>query len=308
MHISVVSPVYKAETIVDELVRQLIAVLPQLTDDYEILLVEDHSPDRSWQKITENCTRNPKVKGIKLSRNFGQHHAITAGLDAAKGDWVIVMDCDLQDSPHEIPALYKKALEGYDIVYARRAIRQDGFLKKWSSRFYIKLFNWLSGAKLDPAIANFGIYNRKVIKAVNSMREPMRAFVPMVQWTGFNSTAIDVTHQSRYEGKTSYNWSKLINLAMDIAVSFSDKPLRLTVNLGLMISGAAILFAIYNVIKYTLGIIQQPGFTSLILSIWLLSGLIIFSLGIVGFYISKVFEGVKQRPLYIVDEHINLDK
>lgn len=308
MHISVVSPVYKAESIIDELVRQLVAVLPQLTDDYEILLVEDHSPDNSWQKITENCTKNPKVKGIKLSRNFGQHHAITAGLDAAKGDWVVVMDCDLQDNPEEIPALYRKAREGYDIVYARRAIRQDGFLKKWSSRFYIKVFNWLSGTKLDPAIANFGIYKRKVIKAVNSMREPMRAFVPMVQWTGFNSTAIDVTHQSRYEGKTSYSWSKLINLAMDIAVSFSDKPLRLTVKLGLIISGAAILFAIYNIIKYALGIIQQPGFTSLILSIWLLSGLIIFSLGIVGFYISKVFEGVKQRPLYIIDEHINLDK
>lgn len=308
MHISVVSPVYKAETIVDELVRQLVAVLPQLTDDYEILLVEDHSPDSSWQKITENCAKNPKVKGIKLSRNFGQHHAITAGLDAAKGDWVIVMDCDLQDSPHEIPALYKKALEGYDIVYARRAVRQDSFLKRLSSRFYVKVFNWLSGTKLDPAIANFGIYNRKVIKAVNTMREPMRAFVPMVQWTGFNSTAIDVTHQPRYEGKTSYSWSKLINLAMDIAVSFSDKPLRLTVKLGLIISGAAILFAIYNIVKYALGIIQQPGFTSLILSIWLLSGLIIFSLGIVGFYISKVFEGVKQRPLYIVDEHINFDK
>jgi dolichol-phosphate mannosyltransferase len=305
MLISVVSPVYRAEKIVDELVRRNVLALSAITDDFEIILVEDCGPDNSWDKIVENCRKDSRVKGIKLSKNFGQHHAITAGLDHASGDWVVVMDCDLQDQPEEIIKLYEKTKEGYDIVYARRANRQDGFVKKLASQAFRWVFEWLSGIAIDKTIANFGIYNQKVIEATAQLREPMRDFNPMIRWVGFRSTSIDVVHASRYEGKSSYNFKKMANLALSTILAYSDKPLRMTVKLGLLISVLSFLFAIFNLFEYMTGRITQPGFTTLILSLWIIGGLIIFVLGIVGLYIGKIFEAVKHRPLYVISNIVN---
>jgi polyisoprenyl-phosphate glycosyltransferase len=302
MKLSIVSPVYRAEHIVDELVRRISLAAGEITQDYEIVLVEDCGPDNSWQKIEENAQKDSRVKGIKLSRNFGQHHAITAGLDQCTGDWVVVMDCDLQDRPEEIPALYLKAQEGYDIVFARRVNRMDSFIKKQTSALFYRVFSYLSGVPQDGTIANFGIYSKKVVAAINSMREPMRAFSPMARWVGFSKTAIDVKHDERFEGSTSYNWSRLINLALDIALAYSDKPLRMVIKTGFVISSLAILFALYNVYLHFSGAIRVSGFASLIVSIWFLSGLIIFILGIVGLYIGKTFDGIKNRPLYLIDK------
>lgn len=306
VHITVVSPVYKAERIVDELVRQLTEVLSTITDSFEIILVEDGGPDNSWQKIMENCARDPRVKGIKLSRNFGQHHAITAGLDYCNGEWVIVMDCDLQDQPKEIPGLYAEAQKGYDIVFARRINRQDKFIKRITSSLFYKTFSYLSGTRQDGTIANYGIFSRKVIDSINTLREPMRSFTTMSRWVGFNKTTLDVSHGERYEGKTSYSWSKLIDFALEIIISYSQKPLRMAVKLGLFISFLSVVFTIYTFIRYLQGAIWVTGYTSLIISIWFLSGLIIFILGIVGLYIGKIFDGIKQRPIYIVDKNINI--
>lgn len=302
---SIVSPVYRAEKIVDELVRRIKASLVPLTEDFEIILVEDCGPDNSWEKIIENCNADPRVKGIKLSRNFGQHHAITAGLDYCTGEWIVVMDCDLQDQPEEICNLYLKALEGYDVVFARRSERKDKFLKKKLSLLFGVVFDWLSGIKLDKTIANFGIYNRIVIDSVLKFREPMRDFGPMVIWVGFKKTAINVEHASRYEGKSSYNFNKLINLALGTILAYSDKPLRLTVKLGFIISFSAFVYTLFNLFEYFAGHITQPGYTSLLISIWIVGGLIIFALGIVGLYISKIFEATKNRPLYIIEKIIN---
>ncbi|MBP7511247.1 MAG: glycosyltransferase family 2 protein, partial [Bacteroidia bacterium] len=256
-------------------------------------------------KVVANAANNNKIIGIRLSRNFGQHHAITAGLDKSKGNWVVVMDCDLQDQPEEIAKLYAKAKEGYDIVFARRAQRQDTFFKRFTSQLFYKGFAYLSGIPQDGTIGNFGIYNRKVIDAINSMREPMRAFAPMARWVGFNRTAIDVAHAERFEGSSSYNWSRLITLALDIAMAYSDKPLKLTVKLGIGISFLSVLYTLYNIVLYNMGIIKLSGYTSLIVSIWFLSGLTIFTLGILGLYLGKVFEGIKDRPLYIIDKTTN---
>jgi dolichol-phosphate mannosyltransferase len=305
MEISIVIPVYRAEFIVDELVSRLCASLNSITSQYEIILVDDCGPDKSWDKILANAANNSKIIGIKLSRNFGQHHAITAGLDKSTGNWVVVMDCDLQDQPEEIAKLYAKAKEGYDIVFARRAQRQDTFFKRFTSQLFYKGFAYLSGIPQDGTIGNFGIYNRKVIDAINSMREPMRAFAPMARWVGFNRTAIDVAHAERFEGSSSYNWSRLITLALDIAMAYSDKPLKLTVKLGIGISFLSVLYTLYNIVLYNMGIIKLSGYTSLIVSIWFLSGLTIFTLGILGLYLGKVFEGIKDRPLYIIDKTTN---
>ena len=301
--ITIVSPVYKAKAIIPVLVERLRTVLQDLGQTYEIILVNDACPQGSWAAIMQACERYPgEVIGLDLSRNFGQHYAITAGLDAAQGDWVVVMDCDLQDQPEEIPKLYAKAQEGFEIVYARRAQRQDKFFKRLSSKLFYGVYRYLSGIPQDASIANFGIYHQAVIGVLRQMREPMRAFTPMVRWAGFRSTAVDVEHASRYEGETSYNWSKLINLALDIALAYSDKPLRLTVQLGFWIAFAAVLFSLFSLLQYFRGQILVPGYTSLIISIWFLSGLIIFSLGIIGLYISKIFAAVKGRPLYVIRE------
>jgi dolichol-phosphate mannosyltransferase len=308
VHISIVSPVYKAENIVDELVRRLILALSEITPDFEIVLVEDCGPDDSWSKIEENCRKDSRVKGIKLSRNFGQHHAITAGLDNCHGDWVVVMDCDLQDRPEEIVNLYNKALTGYDIVFARRVIRQDKFFKRLTSKVFNRVFSYLTGIKQDNTIANFGIFSNKVIASVNSLREPMRGFSTMARWVGFKKTSIEVIHSERYEGKTSYNWGKLIDLALNIAIAYSDKPLRLVIKLGFAISALSAIYTIFEFIAYYSGIITVSGYTSLIVSIWFLSGLIIFILGIIGLYIGKIFEGIKNRPLYIVDRELNFNR
>ena len=302
---SIVSPVYRAEFIVDELVRRIKFSVSNISENYEIILVEDGGPDNSWKKIVENCNKDHRIKGIKLSRNFGQHHAITAGLDSCVGEWVIVMDCDLQDQPEEIPNLYKKAKEGYDIVYARRAERQDGYFKKRMSKIFRGIFGWMAGIEINNSIANFGIYSRSVIEAVVKFREPMRSFGLMVKWSGFKEATVDVVHAQRFEGKSSYNFSKLFDHALTTILAYSDKPLKITVMLGLIISFVAFLFSFFNLYLYFTGRITQPGYTTLILSVWILGGLIIFLLGVVGLYIGKIFEAVKNRPLYVVEKIIN---
>jgi dolichol-phosphate mannosyltransferase len=192
-------------------------------------------------------------------------------LDYCTGNWIIVLDCDLQDLPEEIEKLYKKAKDGYDIVFARRTIRQDSFTKKISSRLFYIVYSYLSGIKQDGSIANFGIYSKKVINSINDMREPMRGFSPMARWVGFNKTTLPVVHGERYEGKSTYNWSKLINLALEISIAYSDKPLKLVVKTGLIISLFSFLFALYNIFGYYTGRIEVIGYASLITSIWLLS-------------------------------------
>jgi len=302
MILSIVSPVYYAEKIIDELIKRICASVSLITNDFEIILVEDGSKDNSWNKIAQHCKQNEKVKGIKLSRNFGQHNAITAGLDHCQGDWIVVMDCDLQDQPEEIPNLYREALKGFDIVYAKRKQRHDSYLKKIGSRIFYKGFAWLSGVPQDGTIANFGIYSSNAIAAVNDLREPLRSFATMIKWVGFKSTAIYVEHAERFEGNSTYNFHRLLNLALDISLSFSDKPLKMTVKLGALISMGAFLFGIYTLYKYFTGQITEPGFTSLILSVWFLAGLIIFILGVIGLYLGKVFDGIKKRPLYIIEK------
>lgn len=303
--LTIVSPVYRAEKIVEELVKEIKKAILPITDDFEIILVNDYSPDNSWFKITEECSKDSRVKGINLSRNFGQHYAITAGLSFAKGNWVVVMDCDLQDRPDEIPNLYHKALQGWDIVYARRMERKDKFLKRVSSSIFHMIYGYLSGLQTDGSIANFGIYHKRVIDEYNKMKEIARSFPSLVHYLGFKSCAIDVQHAERFEGGTSYTFSKLLHLTGDVILSNSNKPLKLTVKLGFFISILSFLLALYNIFAHLAGIITLEGYTTTIFSIWFVGGLILLVLGIVGLYIGKIFDQVKERPIFIVSEVIN---
>jgi len=305
--ISVVSPVYCCADCLRVLCARLKDTLSSLGKDYEIILVDDASPDGAWPLLRELAAADPRVKALALSRNFGQHYAIAAGIEHARGRWIVVMDCDLQDRPEEIASLYSKALEGYDVVFAERETRRDSWLKRNSSRLFIMLLNYLSGADYDYRTANFGIYARSVIDAVRSMGDRSRFFPVMVRWTGFRKASVPVQHDMRGSGGgSSYSLRKLLRLALDIMLSYSDKPLRLVATLGIIVSMIALAMTGFSLYRYLRGDVTVAGYTSLIASMWLLAGVMLFCMGIIGLYVGRVFESVKFRPTFIVRERLNL--
>ena len=306
MDLSIVSPVYMGEKMLDELVRRIHEAVRPLTSNYEIVLVNDCSPDSSWKKITEICAKDKLVKGINLSRNFGQPYAITAGLSYAQGDYVAVIDCDLQNKPEDLPAMYRKALEGYDIVSARRVVREDTFLKRMSSAIFHKVYDFLSGFETDKAVAEFGIYSRKIVNVYCSIPEYSRSFVELIHTLGFKKATVDVLHDHRLEGKSSYNLYRLLKLSFNSIISNSNRPLYIAVSLGLMMSLLSFMMAIYNIFAKFIGLNEVEGYTSTIFSIWFVGGILLFMMGVVGLYVGKIFDQVKGRPVFIVSETLNI--
>lgn len=307
MKLSIISPIYKGEKMLEELVSRIEASVETFTNDYEIILVNDCSPDNSWTKIKEICGRDKKVKGINLSRNFGQHYAITAGLTESTGEWMTVMDCDLQDRPEEIPNLYNKAQEGFDTVFAQRIERKDKFLKRLSSTLFNATFAFLTDQEQDKTVGNFGIYSRKVINAVLSMGDSVRWFPIMVKWVGFNIGYLPVEHSERAEGKSTYSLRRLLSVASDNMVAFSNKPLRLMLQFGFIVVIISIIIALFYLIRYLSGGIAVDGFTTMVISMWLLGGIMIMLIGMTGIYIGKIFDKTKERPLYIIREKLNME-
>lgn len=290
----------------EELVSRIETAVETFTKDYEIILVNDCSPDDSWTKMREICVRDKKVKGINLSRNFGQHYAITAGLTESRGEWVVVMDCDLQDRPEEIPNLYKKAQEGYNTVFAEIIEREDRFMKKFTSRVFSYVFAYFTDSPVDKKTNNFGIYHRKVVDAVLSMGDSIRCFPIDVRWVGFRIGYHPVVKDARAEGTSGYTWSKLIALAFNNIIAFSNKPLKMSMRLGFYIVVFSLIVAFYYLIRYLAGGISVSGFTTLVISLWLISGIIISLIGMVGIYLGRVFDKVKDRPMFIIKEKINI--
>jgi len=298
--ISVVVPVYKAEKTLDELYRRLKLAIETITPAFEIVLVEDCGGDNSWGVIERLAAADPRVRGLQFSRNFGQHYGITAGLDHCSGEWAVVMDCDLQDRPEEIPRLYAKAQEGYDVVLALRGPRQDPLLKRATSWLFYRLFSYLADIDIDGDSGNFRIMSRQVIDNFGRMREQLRFFGGHVQWMGFPTTGIQVQHAGREEGKSTYTFAKLRKLAADTILAYSDKPLRMAVSLGLSIAAISFCFGGWILLRALFHGIAIPGWASMIVSLYFIGGLIIGILGILGLYLGKTFDEVKRRPLYIV--------
>jgi dolichol-phosphate mannosyltransferase len=308
MEISVISPVYGAPTLLHELVRQIEETVSQLTSEYEIILVEDHSPDNSREIITDICRDNKKVKGVFLSRNFGQQYALNAGFDLSKGDYVVTLDCDLQNPPAQIKDLYEKIQEGYDIVFASRQNRPDNFFMTQGSHLFNKLMGFLTDTKQDESLAEFAIYRRKVIEAMAQMGDYRRYYPLMNQWVGFKTAKILVNHDERTDGKeSSYSMRKRINLAITTAVAFSTKSLRLIVYFGFVITFIAILLALFLVIKTLITGIDVSGWVTLFVSMWFIAGILVTVIGIVAVYIGSIFDEVKRRPSYIIDEKLNFE-
>ena len=301
MKISIISPVYGAADLLEELVSGIQKSVSMLTDDYEIILVEDHSPDGSWEIIENIAKTNDKVKGISFSRNFGQQEAIHAGMEYSSGDFIVTMDCDLQDIPEEIINMYNKSQEGYDIVLASRVDRKDGTFKKIFSKLFYGILNYLIDVDIDPTVANFVLYRREALDAILSMGDYYIYYPYMVNWIGFKKCIFPIKHAERKDNKkTSYSVKKRFKLALITIISFSDKPLRMVLSAGIMIVMVTLIFVLVLVVRYLKDDIDVPGWMSIFVSLWFIGGIIISVLGMVGIYVGKIFGNVKNRPNYIV--------
>lgn len=305
--ISIITPVYGCAGCLTKLYARVVEAVSKIVGDFEIIMVNDGSPDDAWSVIEELARADKRVIGINLSRNFGQHHAITAGLDFARGDWVVVMDCDLQDQPEEIRKLYAKAMEGYDVVFGRRVKRGDNASKKWGSRMFYWVLGYFTDTKFDPAIANFSIVSSKVLSALRSVREQNRNFVLAVKWMGFKTTAVEIDHVERPEGQSSYTFRKLLYFAYDIIVAQSNKPLRLSIKFGFLMSFLAFAYGAYLTSRYFFSGVAVAGWTSTMVSIYFVGGLLLANMGVLGLYIGKVFNETKDRPIYVISETLNMN-
>lgn len=303
--ISVVVPVYGCPEAVMPLCERVSTTVESITPDYEIVLVNDACPKGSWKEVEKACSENPHVIGIELSRNFGQIRAITAGLDHCDGDWIVVMDCDLQDRPEGILDLYKKAKEGYDVVFARRKDRKDTKLVKWLSRTFYKVYDYFTDGNYDSTICNFSISKREVIQQYCNMREQNRAYTLFLKWIGYKQAAIDIVSDERFAGESSYNFARKINMATQFITAQSNKPLLLSVRLGFLLAGLSFAFIIWKIVVYFATGDVPSGWTSMIVSLYFLGGIVLIFLGVLGIYIGYVFNEVKNRPLYVVRSIVN---
>jgi len=309
---SVVIPIYNEEENIPELYRRLTAVMERLCseegyspDNYEIILVDDGSIDQSWKLIKELHEKDPRIKGISFSRNFGHHIAITAGLDYSKGKAVILMDGDLQDPPEEVPKLYHKFNEGYELVYGIRQQRQDSFLKKITSKLFWWILRRFSGVDIPQEQTMLRILSRRLVNTINEMREYARFIHGMMAWVGFKTSTLEVKHTPRLKGKSKYNIPKMFRLAFHAITSFSTVPLRLATYIGFICSFMSFIVGIYFIYQKIFHGIPVLGYASIIVSIFFVGGIQLLVLGIFGEYLGRTYQETQKRPLYIAKEYID---
>lgn len=303
--LSIVSPVYRAAEIIEPLVRQITAAVAGLNLDYEIILVDDASPDEAWIRIAACSRQDPRVRGIRLSRNFGQHAALTAGLANARGRYVVVMDCDLQDDPAYIPALLAKAQEGYDIVLARKEARRHAWHRNLAARTFGAMSNALSGRKAsDVHTGSYSLITRPVVDAFLRITDVHRHYLLILGWLGFSVGSIETEHRERHSGRSSYSFGRLLRHALEGLTSQSTLLLRISVALGFFYVIAAALGVAYLVVSYYLHGFRA-GWASTIVLLLGSTGLILMAIGILGIYIGNIFDQVRGRPLYVVRDALN---
>ncbi|MDA8082857.1 MAG: glycosyltransferase family 2 protein [Nitrospiraceae bacterium] len=308
---SIIVPVYNEEENIPELCRRLTSVMEALCavatgspDRYEVILVDDGSRDQTWPLIEEFHRKDKRIKGVSFSRNFGHHIAITAGLDHAKGQTIVLMDGDLQDRPEEIPGLWQRLQEGYDLIYGIRKVKKDTIAKRLNSFLFWWFLNRFSGVAIPRDQTLLRIFDRKILEVLTSMRERSRFIHGMMAWTGFRIALHEVEHAPRARGVSKYNMIKLFRLAFNAITSFSTFPLRLATYLGLMSSGVGFFYALYFVYKKIFMDIPVPGFASTIVAVMVMGGVQLLMLGIIGEYLGRVYQEVQARPIYVLKEQL----
>jgi len=297
--LSVVVPVYGCADCLVALHDRLSRSVVSVTDRYELIFVDDRSLDGGWEVLRSLARRDPHVRAFRLSRNFGQDAAITAGLAQARGEWAVVMDCDLQEAPEDIPRLWAASREGYDIVRTtRRGWRHSAF-RRMTSRAYRRL---TLETDVRPDYSNLSLLSRRVIDAFLRLRDRDREYMIALDWLGFDSTTIEIEHAERHAGESGYTLRGLVRVALDGMFFQSTVLLRVVVLVGFLVALAGAILAVYEVVDYFVEPGNRvPGFASLAVLLLLLAGFIIVSVGVVGLYVGRIFEQVKNRPLYLID-------
>jgi glycosyltransferase involved in cell wall biosynthesis len=304
-HLSIVIPVYNESSLIDELVKRVKTNVKLITEDYEIIIVDDGSQDNTWNSIENEAKLEKRIRGIKFSRNFGHHYAITAGLHNSIGEWVVVMDGDLQDRPEVIPDLYKKAKEGFDVVFVSRQNRPEKLYYRISQKIFYWILRSLSGVDFDSRQANFSIINKKVVEAFNKFPENARFYGSTIKWLGFKRSFILADHGARYSGKTSYTLKKRIKLAADVILAFSERPLKFAIVFGLAMSLIATLLTVWVVFGALHSDFEVLGWPSIMAAIFFVGGSTLVVLGILGIYLGRIFNEVKNRPLFVINCKVN---
>ena len=309
IHISIISPIYKSLETIDLLTEKLTFEVSKITEDYEIILIDDGNKDASWNKIARQAKLNSKIKGIKLSRNFGQHYAITAGINYSKGKYVTIIDCDLQQDPTYLVNLYRKISEGYDIIFTITKKREHSFIKNIFSSLFYKIYNFLTSDSNNIAEPNqtaFTMFNRKVANEYNKIKDTKRHHLSLLRFIGLKTATIFIKNNRRVFGKTSYSSKKLISHAIDGILFNTDRVLQLITSLGFLISFLSFVSIIFIITSYFISG-YAVGWPSLIVLILFSLGSILSSLGIIGLYVGRTLEQAKSRPLYIVEEELNIE-
>jgi dolichol-phosphate mannosyltransferase len=303
---SIVIPIFNEEEILPELAARMQAVTAALDDDWEVILVDDGSRDRSFAIMQDLHRQDPRIKAIRLSRNFGHQIAISAALDHVRGDAVILMDGDLQDPPELLPEIIAQWRAGHEVVYTVKLSRKENRLKRLAFTSFYRVLHALSTIEIPMDAGNFSLLDRRVVDVLRRMPERNRYISGMRAWTGFRQTAVHYHRDPRFAGKPQMSLRRLIQLALDGIFSFSNVPLRLAVYLGVASAAAAFLGGIAVLYEKLFTDHALLGWTSTILSILFMGGMILLTLGVIGEYISRIYEEVKNRPLYIVRDLLGL--
>jgi glycosyltransferase involved in cell wall biosynthesis len=301
--LSIIIPSYNEQEVIQECQSRLSAAVKNINMDVEMIYINDGSTDNTLPLLTHLFAADSRIKIIDLSRNFGKEIAMTAGIDAAKGDAVIVIDADLQDPPELITKMIAKWREGFDVVYAKRIERKgESFMKKLTAQLFYKLINKISNTDIPENVGDFRLMSRLAVNALNQIRERKRFMKGLFAWIGFPQTAIEYSRDARFAGETHWNYGKLIKFAVEGISSFTQEPLRLATYAGFLTALSAFIFGIYFITKTLIFGEAVQGFTTLITVILFFSGVQLLSIGILGEYIGHMFIESKQRPLYFVQK------
>jgi glycosyltransferase involved in cell wall biosynthesis len=303
--ISIVCPFYNEESGVGGFFSRLIPVMDRLGERYELICINDGSRDGTLEALLTMRALYPHVRVIDLSRNFGKEAALTAGIDAARGDAVIPIDADLQDSPDLIPRLVQEWKRGFEVVLAKRADRRaDSFAKRLTALLFYKVHNAISDPAIPENVGDFRLMDRKVVDAIKQLSERRRFMKGIFAWVGFRSTTIEYVRDPRFTGKSRFSGWKLWNFAIEGVTSFSTAPLRIWSYLGLAVASLAFVYAAFIVVRTVIYGIDVPGYASLLAVTLFLGGIQLIGLGVLGEYLGRVYSEAKQRPIYIVrDSH-----
>lgn len=304
--LSIVIPCYNEEEVIGETLRRLRAFCAELHDlDVELIFVDDGSRDRTRALLKEHAAGDARVKLICFARNFGHQIAVTAGIDAARGDAVVLIDADLQDPPEVIHEMVRKWREGYDVVYGTRTERPgESRFKLATARGFYRLLNRLSDVPIPLDTGDFRLMSRKVVATLQAMPERDRFVRGMVSWVGFNQTALPYRRAERFAGESKYPLRKMIRFATDGILSFSSKPLQLSVAMGMTCAGMALVGIVYALILRLFTDIWVEGWTALMIAVLFIGGVQLISVGILGEYVGRIYNEIKGRPLYVVNEYI----